>query len=133
MYRSWPATPRSTHLGSGGNGAPSVVKWNPDINQAVGSPYYPEVAFVRNERFHHIAGPNSTTSWRMFAVISSYPFEMDNTRIYDTWEYYHENPPAVHWDGHVSNYSPPPDTEYWALRKHLSRDGTDKDDIFGTP
>ncbi len=38
-------------------------------------------------------------------------------------DYYHENPMASHWDGHVAKYSPP-DTDPDGLKKLTTRDGT---------
>lgn len=111
-------------------GGQQMTRWNPDTNAAIGAPIYSDVCFVRNQRFHHIAGSNTNNPWRLFGVISAYPDEENINGLYRAWEYYHENPAAVHWDGHTSNYSPPGDDNYSALRKNLSRDGTDRDDIM---
>jgi prepilin-type N-terminal cleavage/methylation domain-containing protein len=80
-----------------------------------------DASFHRDFRYHHVGYP-----WRMFGAVTAYE-QMTNwdKYVYTDWEYYHPNPCGVHWDGHVSAYTPPGDDNISAVRKHLTRDGTD--------
>jgi hypothetical protein len=90
-----------------------------------------DAGMTRYIRYHHIAGPGSSCTWRLFGCISSYNDENNPPSVFTPWEYYHENPEAVHWDGHVATYSPPGDDNYSAIRKHLTRDATMGRDMTG--
>ena len=80
-----------------------------------------DASFHRDFRYHHVGNP-----WRLFGAITAYEHETNwNKYVYNDWDYYHSNPCAVHWDGHVSTYSPPSDDKLFAIRKHLTRDATD--------
>ena len=108
-------------------GGMGLIPCDPTTGNPTGPERACDVAFVRDLRFHHIAGPGTQNPWRMFGQISFYIDEENINKTYVEWEYYHVNPAAAHWDGHVSNYSPPGDGNISMLRKHLSKDGTDND------
>ena len=90
-----------------------------------GNPQPIDVIFHRNIRYLHFGGlpvSNSECPYRMFGVITRYDQMYEKTLTYEPWTYYHEDPAAAHFDGHVGNYSPPKDTDTGMLQKHLTRD-----------
>ena len=64
--------------------------------------------------------------YRMFGAITATTHLWNPAYTFYPWEYYHNNPAAVHWDGHVSTYSPPGDDNLFMMRKHVTRNGTIK-------
>ena len=88
---------------------------------AAGVPIEVDAAYIRMFRYSFVGSP-----YRMWGAISSINEYGVASYAFKDWEYYHTDPPAVHWDGHVSSYSPPGDDNIYAMRKRLTRDGTDK-------
>ena len=86
-----------------------------------------DVSFHRHFGYFLIADPKSkvgSNPWRCFGAITAYGQWERDEYMYENWEYYHAEPCAAHWDGHVTTYSPPDDDDISALRKNVTRDGT---------
>ena len=65
--------------------------------------------------------------WPCFGIIGTvirYDAGLDTP--YQPWDYYHPNPCASHFDGHVSKYSPSSNYDFSSLRKAMTREGTDQ-------
>jgi 3D (Asp-Asp-Asp) domain-containing protein len=95
----------------------------------VGSPVSVDVGYVRNFRYYQVALTGGTCPYRLFGAITNsvdYYAGSTSQTVYNQWDYYHQQPAAVHWDGHVGSYSPPGDDDVQAILKHLTRDGTNK-------
>lgn len=82
----------------------------------LGKPQGVDVMFSRQFTMLEVANP-----YRLFGAITTYSGVHSE---YDPLDYYHVDPAAAHWDGHVSAYSPPRDSDLYAMVKHTSRDGT---------
>ena len=85
-----------------------------------------DVCFHRDVRWHQFGGiasePDAECPYRMFGVIDRYDQMEQPERVYEIMSYYHEDPAAAHFDGHVQFYSPPDDDNVTMLQKHLTRD-----------
>jgi prepilin-type N-terminal cleavage/methylation domain-containing protein len=98
----------------------------PDPNLSSAKPTYVDATFVQYYGFfQNFPGPACFGS---LSAAGTQWWAAGTFNIYAPMDYYHENPAAVHWDGHVGTYTAPGVEDIHALYKRTTFDGTENEE-----